>query len=80
MVFAVERSFQMVQKYDSSLVQECSNRVQENAKKQAEYHSLASLQLKEPISCRSFQTIMDCPYYIQILQQHLLCDSRKQLG
>jgi len=35
---------------------------------------------KEPISCHSFQRIMDGPYYVRILQEHLLRGARKQLG
>ena len=36
--------------------------------------------IKGPISCHSFQRIMDGPHYVQILQEHLLRGARKQFG
>ena len=35
---------------------------------------------KGPISCHSFQRIMDGPYYVRILQEQLLRGARKQFG
>ncbi len=62
------------------MVKKSKSRSEENSKKQTEDYGMGGFSIKGLVGYHSFNTIMDGPYYVKILQDHLIHNARKQFG
>ncbi|CAF1341854.1 unnamed protein product [Didymodactylos carnosus] len=62
------------------MVKVSKGRGQTNSEEQTKDYGVGGFSVKGLVGYHSFKSIMDGPYYVQILQDHLIRNARRQFG